>query len=154
MRVRTRGFSLWVFLTRWRKLVRSRPYCTRKRVAPSVASLGFGSAMSLSWNTSPRHFGPVVPPSGTASRGSTTRVRTHSLSRRGLFAVWRTITRNCSNCARRDRGSELFLLDERRDVLLKLRGKRPADHAGGRGVTAGPSRSVGTSSCTTGAGVA
>ena len=32
MRVRTRGFSPLVLLTRWRKHVRSRPRCTRKRV--------------------------------------------------------------------------------------------------------------------------
>ena len=44
MRVRTRGFSPRVLLTRWRKLVRSRPRCTRKEsntdgANPSVASL-------------------------------------------------------------------------------------------------------------------
>ena len=65
----------------------------------------FGSAMSPSGNTSPRHVGPVASPSGTPDLGSTTRVRIHGFLRRGLFALRRIITKNCSNCARRDMNS-------------------------------------------------
>ena len=53
----------------------------------------FGSTMSSSGNTSPRHFGPVVSPSGIPGLGSTMRVRTHGFSRRSLFALWRIIAR-------------------------------------------------------------
>ena len=51
-------------------------------------------------------------------------------------------------------GSELLLVDERRDYSVSSRKWRPADRVGGRGVTTGPLRSVGSRSCDTGADVA
>ena len=47
-------------------------------------------------------------------------------------------------------GSELRLLDERCDSSVDLREERRVDLIGGRGVTTGPSGSVGSSSCSTG----
>ena len=87
----------------------------------------FGSAISPSGNTILPHFGPVVSPSGTPGLGSTTRVQTHSFSRRDLFALWRKIARNYSYCARRGRGSEVFLIDERRNSSEQLPEYRSAD---------------------------
>ena len=65
----------------------------------------FGSAMSPSGNTRPQHFGSVVSLSGPPGLGSMTRVRTHGFSCRDVFAPWLKFTRNCSNHARRKRGS-------------------------------------------------
>ena len=52
------------------------------------------------------------------------------------------------------RGSDLLLLDERRGSSVFSREWRPADRAGGRGVTTGPLRSVKSLSCVNGADVA
>ena len=111
-RIRTRGFSLRVFFARWRKSARIRSNCARKMAktdgANPVASLDIcGSAMSPSGNTSPRHFGPVMSPSGTPGLWSTTRVRTRGFSRRGLFSLWRIIARKLLYLvSRRFRGEE------------------------------------------------
>ena len=50
-------------------------------------------------------------------------------------------------------GSKLLLLDEICDSSVDLREYRPADLSGGRGVTTGPSGSVGSSYCSTGTDV-
>ena len=61
MRVRTRGFSPRVLLTRWGKLVRSRPRCARKRVQHRRCQ-PVGSPVG--------HSGLQCPPLGTPVLGS------------------------------------------------------------------------------------
>ena len=111
--------------------------------------------MSPSGNTRPRQFGPVMSPSGN------TRPRDHDASPDPRFLA---------PCPRRSLGekppdpaltapegagdSKLLLLDERCDSSVDLREERPADQAGGHGVTTGPSRSVGSSTCATGSDAA
>ena len=46
-------------------------------------------------------------------------------------------------------GWELLLLDERRNSSVPLRNERPVDLVGGRGITTGPLRVVGSQSCAT-----
>ena len=126
IRVRTRGFSPRVLRTRWRKLVQSRPYCTQKRIShrrcqPVGASLSSWVCNAPLWEHQCSTRCACSVPLKNPGLGSTTRVRTHGFSRRGLFALCRVIARNCSNCARWDRGSGLLPLDERRDSSLNLR---------------------------------
>ena len=60
--------------------------------------------MSPFGNTSARLFKPVASPSGTPGLGSTTRVRTHGFSRRGLFALWREFARELLELRPKEQG--------------------------------------------------
>ena len=124
MRVRPRGFLPWVRLTRSWKLVRSRPHCTRKRVqhrrCQPVGSLVGHLGLQCPPLRTPvlGTLGLLCPPqehqaSGTRRESEPT-VSLVMVS--SLFGVYSQ--ENCSNCARRDRGSALFLLDERRDSAV------------------------------------
>ena len=73
-----------------------------------------------------------------------------------LDAMWKAFSDLAHNKTPTVNG-DFFLLSlflRRCDYSVDLREYRPADRAGGRGVTTGPSRSVGSSSCPTGSDAA
>ena len=114
----------------------------------------FGLVMSPSGNTRPRQFGPVMSrpehqASGSRCESGPTVSRAVSPSLFGEKPPEAALT-----APKGSGGPKLLLLDERCDSSVDLREWRPADQAGGRGVTTGPSRSVGSSTCSTGSDAA
>ena len=96
MRLRTRGFSPRLLLTRWRKFVRSRleKESNTNSADPSIASLGIWVCDVLPWERQSLAFQRCrVPLTNTMPRENHASP-THGFSCRGLFALSRIIARH------------------------------------------------------------